>query len=87
MKLKKEFIVQNVGDGQFLVPTGKEAFHGVLRSNSTAAFIVNLLAKHTTEAQIIDAVWESFDAPRETIAEDVRTILSFLRDIHALEED
>ena len=41
MKLKNEFITQDIDDTQFLVPVGAEAFSGIVRSNKTAAFIVN----------------------------------------------
>ena len=87
MRLKPDFITQDIDDTQFLVPVGAETFSGIVRSNRTAAFIVNLLGEETTEAQIIDAMYERFDAPKEKIAADVREILTTLRSIHALEEE
>lgn len=87
MKLKADFITQDIDGTQFLVPVGGEAFRGIVRSNKTAAFIVNLLKEETTEAQIIDALYARYDAPKEEIAADVREILSTLRSIHALEEE
>lgn len=86
MKLKDDFIVQDIDDTQFLVPLGHEAFSGIVKSNKTAAFIVNCLKKETTEQQIVDAMCAEYDAPRETIAADVNEILSTLRSIHALKE-
>ena len=87
MRLKSDFITQDIDDTQFLVPVGAEAFSGIVRSNKTAAFIVNLLKEETTEGQIIDAMYELFDAPKEEIAADVQEILTTLRNIHALEEE
>ena len=87
MKLKADFITQDIDDTLFLVPVGAEAFSGIVRSNKTAAFIVNLLKEGTTEEEIIDALYERYDAQREEIAADVREILNTLRDIHALEEE
>jgi len=87
MKLKSDFITQDIDDTQFLVPVGAETFSGIVRSNKTAAFIVNLLKEGTTEEEIIDALYERYDAQREEIAADVREILNTLRDIHALEEE
>ncbi len=87
MKLKSNLIIQEIDDTQFLVPVGAEAFSGIVRSNRTAAFIVNLLKEETTEEQIVDALFERYDAPREEIASDVKEILSTLRGIHALEEE
>ena len=45
MKLKDSFMTQDIDDTQFLVPVGAEAFSGVVRSNKTAAFIVNCMKK------------------------------------------
>lgn len=86
MKLKDGFITQNIDDTQFLVPVGTGNFSGIVRSNRTAAFIVDSLKEETTEEQIIDALYERYDAPKEEITADVREILSTLRSIHALEE-
>ena len=86
MKLKSGFIVQNIDDTQFLVPVGGEAFSGIVRSNKTAAFIVDQLKEETTEEGIIDAMCAKYDAPREVIAADVRRILDTLRGVNALEE-
>ncbi len=86
MKLKDSFMTQEVDGIQFLVPVGREAFSGIVRSNPTAAFIVDLLKEETTEERITDALCETYDAPRETIAADVAEILGILRRIRALEE-
>ncbi len=86
MKLKSEFIVQDIEDTQFLVPVGHEAFSGIVRSNKTAAFIVNCLKEETTAEKIVDAMCAQYDAPRETIASDVEEILNTLREINAIEE-
>ena len=86
MKLKPGFITQDIDDTQFLVPMGAEAFSGVVRSNRTAAFIVDCLKQETTEDAIVEAMCQTFDAPRETIAADVGGILNTLRQIGALEE-
>lgn len=86
MKLKSNYITQNIEDFQFLVPLGGEAFHGIARSNRTAAFIVNCLKENTTEEKIVEAMCRKYDAPRETIAADVKEILGLLRGIDALEE-
>ena len=86
MKLKSEFITQDIDDTQFLVPVGAEAFQGVVRSNKTAAFIVDCLQEETTEEEIVDKMCAKYDAPRDTVAADVKEILDTLRKINALEE-
>ena len=62
-------------------------FHGMVQSNSTAAFIINCLKKPTSEEAIVDAVMAHYTGvDRLTAAEDVREILDRLRSIHALDE-
>ena len=86
MKLKSDFITQDIDDTQFLVPVGAEAFSGIVRSNKTAAFIVDCLKEDISMDAIVDKMCAKYDAPRETIAADVAEILDTLRSIHALEE-
>ena len=85
MKLKDDFITQDIDGTQFLVPVGAESFSGIVRSNKTAAFIVDCLKTDTTEEAIIDAMCEKYDAPREVIAADVAKAIKTLQDINALE--
>lgn len=86
MKLRDEFVTQQIDDTQFLIAIGGEAFSGIVRSNETAAFIVDCLKKETTAEQIVDAMCAEYDAPRETVAADVEEILNTLRSIRALDE-
>ena len=53
MKLKENFITQDIYDSQYLVPIGGEAFNGMARSNETAAFIVDCLKKETTKEKLL----------------------------------
>ena len=86
MKLKSDFITQDIDDTQFLVPVGAESFQGIVRSNKTAAFIVDCLKEETTEEKIVEAMCGKYAAPREEIAADVAEIISTLRGINALED-
>ena len=86
MKLKPDFITQTIEDTQFLVPIGAQSFQGIVRSNKTAAYIVDCLKEETSEKAIVDAMCRKYDATREEIAADVAEIISTLRRINALEE-
>ena len=86
MKLKPDFISQEIDDVQFLVPVGAESFRGIVRSNKTAAFIIDCLKEETTEEAIVNAMCEKYDAPRERISADVKNVLEKLRSIGALTE-
>lgn len=86
MKLNENFITQSIGSNQIMVAGGDAAFSGFVRSNETAAFIVEKLKTETTKDEIIDAMLDRYDASREKISGDVEKILSVLRSIGALDE-
>lgn len=88
MRLKDGFITHFSDGEQVMVAVGNEAskFHGLVRSNKTAAFIIDCLKQERTEEQIIDAVWEKYNAPRDIIKEDVHRIIASLREIGAIYE-
>ncbi len=87
MKLKSEFITHRMGDEQVMVAAGTSQFCGIIRSNRTAAFIVDCLKTETTEEEIIAAMLAAFDAPESVVAEDVRRILDTLCSIGALDAE
>ena len=86
MKLRTDFVTLDIDDTQFLVPVGAEAFSGIVRSNKTAAFIVDCLKEETTEEKIIDAMLARFAVDRKTVTADVEEILEKLRGSNALED-
>ena len=86
MNLKKEFIAHDTGSESLLVPAGGAGFSGLVKGNKTLGAILNLLRQDTTEADIVAAMKERFDAPEEVIARDVKKALSELRKIGALDE-
>lgn len=85
MKLKENFITQQIDGEQILVAADGE-FAGMVRSNATAAFIVDFLKNDTTKDAVIDAMCTKYDAPREVIVADVDVVLHNLRKIGALDE-
>ena len=86
MKLKKQFVTKDMGDTQVMVAVGGAAFSGVVRSNSTAAFIVDLLKEETTKERIVAAMLERYDVSAEKASADVEKVLDTLRGIGALDE-
>ena len=86
MKLENDFITRTIDDTQFLIPIGGESFHGIIRSNESAAFIVDALKEETTIDKIVDAMTKEYDAPREVLEADVNEIIKKLRSVNALEE-
>lgn len=86
MKLKEGFITHETEGEQIMAATGNVNFAGLVRSNRTAAFIVDSLKKDTTKAAIVEKMTERYDASRKVIERDVETILEKLRSIGALDE-
>lgn len=85
MKLKANFITQEMDGEQIMVAAGG-GFAGMVRSNATAAFIVDCLKNETTREAVLDAMGQKYDAPREVMAADVDMVLGNLRRIGALDE-
>lgn len=86
MKLKEEFIAHDAGTESLLVPTGAADWAGVVRGNKTFGAILELLQHETTEAAVIAAMHERFDAPEGAVERDVARALDELRKIGALDE-
>ncbi|MCD7859094.1 MAG: PqqD family protein [Firmicutes bacterium] len=86
MKLKQGMVTSKVGRQHVLIPTGEVHFHGVVRSNPTAAFIIEQLKSDTSEEKIVDAMLAEYDAPREQIAQDVHKVIEQLREQGFLDE-
>ena len=86
MKLKNGFIPHDTGTESILVPLGGAGWSGVVKGNRTLGAILDLLKEDTTEAAIIDAMKQRFDAPEDAISCDVCKALSELRKIGALDE-
>ena len=85
MKLKENFITQEMDGEQIMVAAGG-GFAGMVRSNATAAFIVDCLKTVTTKEMILDAMCRKYDAPRDVMADDVDMVIENLRKIGALDE-
>ena len=86
MKLKNGFITHEMGEQQVMVAAGDAKFSGLVRSNKTAAFIVDCLKEETSKETIVNTMIEKYDAPKDVIERDVEKILDKLRSIGALDE-
>lgn len=86
MKLNPNFIIQEIEDAQFLIPIESKEFHGIVKYNKTAAFVVNCLKEDTTKEAILSAMCDQYDAPKETLAAGLEATLTKLREVGALEE-
>lgn len=88
MKLKDGFVIHNSDGEQIMVAVGEMAkeFSGLVRSNKTAAFIVECLKEDTTKEKIVDAMLEKYEVSRDVVEKDVEDILGKLRNVGAIDE-
>lgn len=89
IRLNDEFLLFTAKSGErMLVPTGgaRERFKGLIAINEIGSRIVELLGSETSEAAIVQTLFEEYDAPIETLRKDVLAFLNTLREARAIEE-
>ena len=85
MKLKDTYITHD-SDGEQIMLDTSGSFAGLIRNNKTAAFIVECLKEDITEENIVEAMFEKYDAPKDVLAKDVSDVIEKLRKVGALDE-
>lgn len=85
MKLKNTFITHNSGDEQLMISAGGN-FNGMVRSNSTAGEIIDLLKNEITREQIIATMADRYEVELAVLERDVDKVLASLRSIGAIDE-
>ncbi len=85
MKLKEGFITHDSGDEHILVSTQDSGFSGLVRSNATAAFIIEQLKTETTLEEIVSAMLGEYDVDRERALKGAETVIEQLKKIGAIE--
>ncbi len=87
MKLNPKFLTHDTGGEHYIVSSGGTRFNGIVKSNGTAAFIVECLKNDTTEREITDKILERYSgADRATVERDVANVIGKLRSIGAIVE-
>ncbi|MCR4645305.1 MAG: PqqD family protein [Oscillospiraceae bacterium] len=85
MKLNSGFLAHDDGDQKLLVSTGETKFSGLVRTNSTAGFIIECLENETTEDEIVAKMQQKWDVSDEIARADVRKIVDQLKSIGAID--
>ena len=85
MKLKDTF-VSHITNGEQILVDVSSSLSGLIRSNKTAAFIVDQLKSETTLDSIVDAMFEKYDAPKEVLRRDAQAVIDKLRSVGAIDE-
>lgn len=85
MKLNSGFIAHDDGNQKLLVSTGATKFSGLVRSNSSAGFIIQCLETETNEDEIIAKMQKKWEVSDEIARRDVRKVVEQLRSIGAID--
>ena len=72
MKLKNGFVTHESAGKQILL-SASGGFNGLVKSNKTAAFIIDCLKSETNENEIINALLEKYDVARDVVEKDVKS--------------
>ena len=87
MKLNPKFLTHETKGEHITVSTTGTKFNGLIRSNPTAAFIVESLKTDTTESAVVDKLLAKYDVDRPTAEKDVADIIGKLRAIGAVVDE
>ncbi len=82
MKIKKGFVLEQVGNGYLAVAVGERAkdFSGLVRMNGTGAFLWNLLAERDmTHDELVAAVLKEYEVDEARATEDITAFEDKLR--------
>lgn len=79
MKLKCNFVINNVAGETVAVSVGNSDFNGYIKLNETGTFIFKMLKNDTTREDIIKALMKEYpDATHEAAVESVDELLQKL---------
>lgn len=80
MKLKYNFVVQQVADDYVAVAVGEDAssFGGLIRMNKTGAFLFEKLKTDRTREELLAAMVEKYDADEKLLADNLDGFLEKL---------
>lgn len=87
MKLKYQFVVNEVAGQLLAVPVGEglNDFNGFLKMNDVGAAILKQLVDETTEEQVIAEMAKQYpDASMEEVTENVQGFLAKLQEVDLL---
>lgn len=88
MKLKSGIVQSKVGGEYIAVATGEagQNFNGMIRNNSTAAFLVDHMQTETDIDALVEAVLETYEVDEATARKDVEKTVEAFRKAGLLDE-
>ena len=84
MKLKYDFVIQDIGGKSFAVAAGKDIkrFNGLVRLNATGKALFEMLQKGMTQQEILTRFQESYDGADE---QDILNTIQYFKEAGILE--
>ena len=86
MRIKDNYVLQEVADEYIVVPLGEEAdrVEGILYLNHVGAFLWKMLEKDESEDSLVAAMVNKYDVEENVARRDVMTFLNELNRIGCL---
>ncbi len=80
MKIKKGFILREVGGQSVVVPVGaaSKTFHGMINLNETGAFLWNFFKEEHTAEEAVAALCAEYEVEAAIVAADVAKFMETL---------
>jgi len=88
MRLKDGVIFTKVADETIVVTVGEaaEAFRGMIKLNSTGAFIAENMLKDTTKEELVVLLRQEYEVDEETAANAVDSIVEKFASVELIKE-
>ena len=74
MKIKKDYVIKQIGKELVIVPIKDEAirFNGIITVNKTGAFLFEQLQKEDlNEEQLVQRILENYEAEEKVVRKDI----------------
>ena len=80
MKVKDGFILREVNKQPVVVSVGaaSKIFHGMIKLNSTGAFLFEKLQKETSEEELVKALVKKYEVEEDVAKNDVKAFVDSL---------
>ena len=88
MKIKKNYVLRNVGDTAVVIAVGEEAakFKGVITLNESALVLWKALSDGAAMGELVKSLTEVYDVTEEKAMDSATKFVEKLRDAGVIEE-
>ena len=82
MKIKKGFVIRQVGGENVVVPVGamSKQFHGMINLNETGAFLWNFFCENHTVDEGVTALLNEYDVEEQIARDDVESFVKTIEE-------